>query len=158
MLPEDFPKPIVIPHEGKVDLVKSIPRKLRAWQTPDTRFVIVRDQDSADCNMVKQQLVSLCEKAGRPDSLIRIACHELESWFLGDLQTVATVFDLPRVAKLDNKQTYRDPDQLSSRELKKLVPRPRGFDELGASRRPGGKARGGRWVGPATDEQRSNRG
>ena len=28
-----------IPHEGKSDLEKSIPRKLRAWNTPGVRFV-----------------------------------------------------------------------------------------------------------------------
>ena len=30
-----------VPHEGKHDLEKSIPRKLRAWQEPGVRFVIM---------------------------------------------------------------------------------------------------------------------
>jgi len=32
----------LIPHEGKSDLEKSIPRKLRAWLEPEVRFVVVR--------------------------------------------------------------------------------------------------------------------
>lgn len=42
-----------IPHEGKSDLEKSIPRKLRAWRQPGARFVVLRDQDSAACETVK---------------------------------------------------------------------------------------------------------
>ena len=40
---------ICIPHEGKQDLEKSIPRKLRAWHEPGARFVVVRDNDGGDC-------------------------------------------------------------------------------------------------------------
>ena len=63
LLPQILPQGInfiCIPHEGKQDLEKSIPRKLRAWQTPDTFFVIVRDKDHADCLEVKKRLVKLC--------------------------------------------------------------------------------------------------
>ena len=83
-----------IPHEGKQDLEKSIPRKLRAWQTPGTVFIIVRDKDGADCVEIKNRLVNLCQQAGRSDSLVRIACHELESWLLGDLAAVGKAFNL----------------------------------------------------------------
>ncbi|HLC16509.1 MAG TPA: hypothetical protein VJL89_09825 [Thermodesulfovibrionia bacterium] len=34
--------------EGKSDLEKNIERKIRAWKQPDTRFVILRDQDIAE--------------------------------------------------------------------------------------------------------------
>jgi hypothetical protein len=69
-----------IPHEGKADLEKSIPRKLRGWREPDVRFVVIRDQDSADCKDVKRRLAALCKQGNRPDTVVRIACRELEAW------------------------------------------------------------------------------
>ena len=72
-----------VSHEGKNDLEKSIPRKLRAWREPGVRFVIIRDNDGSDCRRVKNSLYSLCQEGSREDSLIRIACQELEAWYLG---------------------------------------------------------------------------
>jgi len=115
---------ILIPHNGKSDLDKSVPRKLRAWRSPDTSFVIVRDCDSADCRDVKQKLLSMCEDAGRPDSLVRIVCPHLEAWFLGDLRAVSDAFGLPGVLKQESKAKFREPDVLAnaSDELRRLVP------------------------------------
>lgn len=93
-LPQMFPEWqesvhwLCIPHDVKSDLEKSIPRKLRAWGEPGVRFLVLRDKDSADCHDVKTRLQALCEEGGRPDTLIRIPCHELEAWFLGDLRAV----------------------------------------------------------------------
>lgn len=122
ILPKDI-KFLCIPHQGKQDLEKSIPRKLRAWQSPDTTFVIVRDKDGADCIELKKRLVNLCAEAGRSDSLVRIACHELESWFLGDLDAVECAFALKNIANQQKNRKYKDPDKLSnaSQELEKLV-------------------------------------
>jgi hypothetical protein len=125
LLPQILPPEIeflCIPHEGKQDLEKSIPRKLRAWQTPDTTFVIVRDKDAANCIEIKNRLVSLCQQAGRSDTLVRIACHELESWFLGDLAAVEQAFNIKLAGQQKNRK-YKEPDKLSnaSEELEKLV-------------------------------------
>ncbi len=45
LLPRLFPDLLFqcVPHDGKGDLERSIPRKLRAWREPGVRFVIVRD-------------------------------------------------------------------------------------------------------------------
>ena len=51
---------LCIPHEGKQDLERNIPRILRAWQEPGIRFVIVRDNDGGNCVTLKQQLSDLC--------------------------------------------------------------------------------------------------
>lgn len=101
---------------------KSIPRKLRAWQTP-ALFVIIRDKDKEDCILLKKRLVNLCQQAGRGDSLVRIACHELESWFLGDLAAVEKAFDIKKLAGQQQNRKYKDPDKLTnaSEELAKLV-------------------------------------
>ncbi|MFI3155404.1 MAG: DUF4276 family protein [Methylococcaceae bacterium] len=126
LLPKILPADIeflCIPHEGKQDLEKSIPIKLRAWQTPGTSFVIVRDKDRADCLEIKKRLVKLCEQAGRSDSLVRIACHELESWFLGDLAAVEKAFNIKKLAGQQQNRKYKEPDKLAnaSEELEKLV-------------------------------------
>ena len=59
-----------VPHDGKSDLKKSIPRKLRAWRTPGVRFVVVRDKDHGDCHAVKDKLLELCQEGRRTDTLI----------------------------------------------------------------------------------------
>lgn len=48
---------IAVPHNGKSDLEASVPRKLRAWNVPEDRFVIMRDNDGEDCSIHKQRLM-----------------------------------------------------------------------------------------------------
>lgn len=134
-LPRILPEGVhfrLIAHEGKRDLDKSIPRKLRAWREPGARFVILRDQDSGDCEKIKEQLTSLCEEAGRPDVLVRIACRELEAWYVADLRAVDEVFNTKLSRKQDSRK-YREPDRLGSpsAELVHLVP---GFGKTSAAR------------------------
>lgn len=121
LLPEgtDF---ITIPHNGKSDLEQSIPRKLKAWRQPNTKFVIVRDQDSADCIKVKKHLKDIVEPYGR-EVLIRIACKELEAWYFGDLNAVSKAYGYS-LESLANKRQYRDPDKIENpkAELKRLLP------------------------------------
>lgn len=136
ILPQVIPSHIVFsvhPHEGKQDLERSIPRKLRAWQNPQARFVILRDQDSANCLDIKQRLQKLCEQTGRDNCLIRIVCHELEAWFLGDLAAVSVAYDLPHLTRLSEKAKFRNPDRLSNAadELQKLV---EGYQKVGGAR------------------------
>jgi len=113
---------ICLKHEGKADLEKSIPRKLKAW--PDARFVVVRDNHGADCKKLKARLKDLCEKAGRPDALVRIVCQELESWFFGTPQTLAKVYNDHKLAGLGRQAKYRNPDGVPSpsSELARLAP------------------------------------
>ncbi|MEL7501188.1 MAG: DUF4276 family protein [Cyanobacteria bacterium J06554_6] len=118
---------ICIPHQGKHDLRKSIPRKIKAFNrsNPETKFVILHDQDSKDCKDLKAELADLCEQAGRSDVLIRIVCRELESWFLGDLKAVEKAYQLPhkKLSKQQSRRKFRDPDQIDSakEEVRKLV-------------------------------------
>ena len=110
-----------VPHEGKSDLQKSTPRKLRAWREPG---VILRDLDGADCIIVKENLRKICHEAGRPDTLIRIVCNELESWFLGDMAAVSSASGNPKLRNLNLKAKFREPDKLqnAAKELRKLLP------------------------------------
>jgi hypothetical protein len=129
ILPKLIPEQITyicIAHQGKQDLTKSIPKKIKAFSfKPETKFVIVHDQDSHDCKQLKADLLQLCEQAGKPDAMIRIICHELESWFLGDLAAVEQAYNLKpqSLSKKQSQNKFRDPDRLNSakEELKKLV-------------------------------------
>src|SRR5580698_6282898 len=75
---------LILEHNGKSDLEASYPRKMREWREPNVKFVILRDNDGANCRKLKRQLISKIPH-GTPEFLIRIVCQELESWFLGDL-------------------------------------------------------------------------
>lgn len=127
---------LCVTHEGKNDLEKSIPRKLRAWKTPEDHFVVVRDNDRGDCLALKARLREICEEAGKDDVLIRIACQELEAWYLGDLQAVGEAFQKPGLPALAAKARYRDPDQIAepSAEIARLVPE---FQKVSGARRIG---------------------
>ena len=82
----------------------------------------MRDQDSADCHVVKERLVNLCHEAGKQGVLVRIACHELESFYFGDLRADEKGLRLANIAKHQKKAKYRIPDSIvnPSDELEKL--------------------------------------
>lgn len=123
ILPEDIAYQIV-PHNGKRDLERSIPRKLRGWREPgDIRFVILHDQDQQDCLELKRKLKELCGQTDRP-VLIRIACQELEAWYFGDVNALAEAYSQPGLRQISGKKAYRDPDAIPSPKeaLYRLVP------------------------------------
>lgn len=136
LLPRLFPKMnfLCIPHEGKNDFEKSIPRKLRAWCEPNVRFVVIRDNDGSDCVALKQYLVDMCSEAGRGDTLVRIAVQELEAWYFGDPAALAEAFRRDNLRYIGNKAKYRDPDTIKkpSMELIRFVPE---FQKVSGARR-----------------------
>lgn len=121
ILPEDVHY-ITIPHEGKSDLKKSIKNKLKGWKLPDTKFVIVQDQDSNDCRELKKQLLDLCKGTSK-EVLVRIVCHELEAWYFGDIDAVAAAYG-KRLDAIKKKRAYQVPDNIVNPklELQKLLP------------------------------------
>jgi hypothetical protein len=136
LLPRLFPRLefLCVPHQGKQDLEKSVPRKLRAWQEPGVRFAVLRDNDGGDCTVLKQRLASLCAEADRPDTLVRIPCQELEAWYFGDPEALATAFDDERLRGLGAKARFRQPDAVDapSRALEALIP---AFQKVSGARR-----------------------
>lgn len=123
ILPADVHLRFIV-FQGKQDLEKGMARKLRAWQTPNSKFVVLRDQDTDNCKNVKALLQQKCVEGGKTDALVRVACRELEAWILGDLTAFALEFDVPRAAKLKNKGKFANPDHLTKPvdELRKLYP------------------------------------
>jgi len=57
ILPENIFLEKSIIFEGKQDLEKNITKKLKFWRKPNTLFLIFRDQDSEDCQIVKNRLL-----------------------------------------------------------------------------------------------------
>lgn len=124
VLPPDVQTKYLV-FEGKQDLEKRMARTLRAWRTPDAKFIVLRDQDSGDCYAIKKRLLERCREARREDrAIVRIACRELESWFLGDWSAIAAAFGVPRVSGFNDKAAYRNPDQVvnPAMEIKKHIP------------------------------------
>lgn len=120
--------------QGKQDLVKRMALRMRHWLKPDSQFVVLRDQDSGDCKAVKAALTERCIAAGRPDAVVRVACRELESFFVGDWAAVGQAFNKPALVKLVNKAMYRNPDALGppSQELARHIP---GYQKRDGARR-----------------------
>ncbi|WP_374278166.1 DUF4276 family protein [Azonexus sp.] len=106
----------LIPFEGKQDLEKQMEKRMRSYVNPEARFIVLRDQDSApDCKAVKAKLFERCCRAGRATkSLVRIACRELETFYLADLNAVEQGLQLKNLSKLQSTAKFRDPDHLGS--------------------------------------------
>lgn len=114
-----------IPFEGKQDLERQLVRKIRAYQNNHARFIVLRDQDShPDCTAIKDHLLELCAQFGRAaHCLVRIACRELETFYLADLQAVEQALDLTGLMQQQNCKKFRHPDRLGSpsQELRRLT-------------------------------------
>lgn len=142
LLPRLFPGVVqwvdfaCLPHEGKDDLVKSLERKLRQMRIPGCQFVLLHDQDSADCHVLKADLVQRCATAGRPDTVVRIVCHELEAWYFGEPEALAAAYDDPKLARLGQKKRYRVPDRIV-RPAQALAGEVPDYEKLDGARRLG---------------------
>lgn len=108
----------IAPHfqvfQGKQDLEKQLVRRMKYWLKPNSRFIVMRDQDSGDCTDIKARLRRLCDEAGQPAAVIRIACRELETFFVGDWAAIAAGFGKPALAAQAKKAKYRTPDKLGN--------------------------------------------
>ena len=107
ILPKLLPDQVVprfIVFEGKQDLEKQLGRRLKLWRAPNSRFFVMRDQDSGDCRAIKQNLLDKCKAVHKPETIVRIACHELESFYIGDLKAVEEGLGVRGLSKLQNKE------------------------------------------------------
>ena len=104
-----------IPFEGKQDLEKQLVRKIRAYQH-QARFIVLRDQDShPDCRQVKENLLDLCDETGKADKCrVRIACRELEAFYLADLQAVEQALGITGISGKQHSSRFRSPDQMEN--------------------------------------------
>lgn len=147
LLPKLLPATIY-PHylvfQGKQDLEAQTVRKLRGWRKPDSAFVVLRDQDAADCRKVRQGLADRVAESGRAPALVRVACREIESWIVGDWDAIAKAFERPDLAAKGLKEAHRTPDVLVRpvETIRKHVPEYQKRD-------------GARRIGPLLDPERN---
>jgi hypothetical protein len=133
MIPADMDVRYLV-FRGKQDLEKNLVRRLRGWQLPNSMFVILRDQDAGDCRHVKAGLVEKCTESGKTGWLVRVACREMESFFLGDLAAVEQGLGVDKLREKQKTRKFRNPDNLAnpSAELMKLTGNR--YDKLSGSR------------------------
>lgn len=135
LLPARFPSLdfLCYEYEGKHDLMNNIPRMLRSWRTPGDFFVIVQDNDRKDCRKLKDTLRERCVQGRREDTLIRIACQELEAWYWGDLPALAEAYNVPSVRDLAEKRQFRNSDSIPypAREIKRQI---KSFQKISGAR------------------------
>ncbi len=122
LLPADW-EVVFIPFKGKQDLEKNLVKRLRGWLAPNTCFLVMRDQDAGDCEVIKSGLMELCQQAGKPNTVVRIACRELESFYFGDLAAVEVGLNIQGLTQHTRKAKYRNPDAIvnPADELMKLT-------------------------------------
>lgn len=137
VLPRILPDSIQIRYlvfQGKQDLERNLKKKLRGWRMPNSVFVVMRDQDSGDCKAIKSKLADLCREAGKTGVLIRVACRELESFYLGDLVAVEKGLDIRGIGRQQQKRKFRNPDVLANpaEELYRLTGNR--YDKIAGSR------------------------
>lgn len=135
LLPKILPDNVffqLVSHQGKSDLRKSIPNKLKNWNEPDVKFVVLQDQDLNDCRALKQDLKNLCDE-NRAGVQVCIACKELEAWYLGDLSAVEMAYDI-NLNKARKK--FKIPDTVDSpkERLYELL-RGKGHSQISGARR-----------------------
>lgn len=113
------------PHNGKGDLMKSIPNKIRVFSNfhEPVKIIILHDQDASDCVFLKRNILNLCQSNGNCPVLVRIICRELESWYLGDMTAIEKVYPKFKAKNFQRKKKFRNPDSCNAfDELKKIIP------------------------------------
>ncbi len=126
LLPRILPEDVVVHYivfEGKSDLEKQLGKRLQGWIQLNTAFLVLRDQDAGDCREVKHKLERICNDAGKPGVVVRVACRELESWYFGELSAVERALKIPNLSAQSRKAKYRVPDEIHnpSAELVKIT-------------------------------------
>ncbi|AYY13546.1 DUF4276 family protein [Actinobacteria bacterium YIM 96077] len=112
--------------QGKPDLLGKLDRYLagyRHWiSDASAAVVVVVDRDSENCHELKGQLEAAAQNAGlatpstrgyEPTRVLnRIAVHELEAWFIGDVSALVNAY--PGVpSTLGQRRGFRDPDSIA---------------------------------------------
>lgn len=123
LMPGDcYPRYIVF--EGKQDLERQMVKRMRGYRTPGARFLVLRDKDSQDCHAVKSALAAKCAEAGRDQAMVRVACHELESWYLADLAAVERGLAISGLAARQHEKRFANPDHYPgpSKALSRIAP------------------------------------
>ncbi|MBA3045577.1 MAG: DUF4276 family protein [Candidatus Thermoplasmatota archaeon] len=156
LLPKMLPGHVkwsIHPFQGKHDLLKKLPTRLKGYRKigNEHKIVVILDRDLNDCHELKQQLERIARSVGfttksQADNnadykvMNRIAIEELEAWFFGDNNALSEAF--PGVpTTLYKKAKFRNPDliQGTCEQLETVLKRAgyykTGLDKREASRK-----------------------
>lgn len=115
------------PHNGKHNLLKEIATDFKnyaeQWKdSQDFRVIVLVDRDRDDCKNLNNTILKIAVEQGLPCDplhnpivplLTVIVIQELESWFLGDMKAIQTLF--PNVVENPYFQTtYTTTDQIEN--------------------------------------------
>jgi hypothetical protein len=156
---------VVHVHEGKHDLLKKLPDRLRGyrrWLPQEHRVLVLVDRDTQDCRDLKRELEQAADGAGLVTRTAsargawrvanRIAIEELEAWYFGDWRAVRAAY--PKVpAGVPTQAPYRDPDAIAggtSEALERLL-RGAGYFQG----RPFSKSEAARAIAPHLEPRRN---
>lgn len=107
------------PHRGKQDMIRQLPKKLRAYanflpamyRNGDYRIIVIVDKDEQDCVPLKTKILNAAHEVGlHTKTIVRIAVCELESWYLGDAIALEKAFPRLSRQRIGRKATFRNPD------------------------------------------------
>ncbi len=121
---QDVPYRIFI-HQGKQDLEKALKTAVPSVsKMPGARILIIRDQDSGDCEEIKRSLIDIVGENCACPVLFRIVCRELECWFLGDPDAIEQAFPRFKARQHKNKKLFRNVDSIPNAPqiLLKMIP------------------------------------
>lgn len=111
-------------HNGKEDLLANLSKVSPTLSKRATHLVVLIDKDKQDCIQLKQKLREKMVNCSCHYTL-RIACYELESWFLGDLNAIAQCSSKFKLHFFQNKLKYQYTDNITdpkpSTELETIV-------------------------------------
>ncbi len=157
----------IINMQCKSKLLALLPQRLAGYSNMlkagmDKRVVILIDRDDEDCKKLKKQLEKIAKDAGlatkkhplkgRWQVVTRIACEELEAWFLGDPEAICQAY--PKIpAGYITGQKYRAPDEIKGGtwEAAEHLLQKHGYFKGGL-----GKISFAQTVSPLLDESRSH--
>ncbi|MBL7791608.1 MAG: DUF4276 family protein, partial [Saprospiraceae bacterium] len=110
--------------EGKSHLRKELPRKAKVYANyyESVYLIVFQDQDSNNCQDLKNQLVNIINESGLRQFKVRIVCRELECWYLGDMDAIEQIIPSFKSANYQNRAKFRLPEKLNGKdELRKLI-------------------------------------
>jgi len=119
---------------GKADLLRKLPARLKGYAASayiaDVTMLVVVDRDDDDCVDLKRSIERMVVEAGllplgsrRAASAgcvkVRVACEELEAWYIGDPAALRSAY--PRLPKaFENRAVFRSPDGVNGGTWERL--------------------------------------
>jgi len=113
-------------HRGKPDLMSNLDKLIPTLSKQAQQIIVLVDRDNENCIGLKKNIKKKMEDHCSCEYKIRIVCHELEAWFLGDMDAIKKCSERFKPDSYRNKAQYRDIDSIRmpkpSTLIEKIVP------------------------------------